>query len=386
MASKIRTARNNKKKKNTNAARNNGNAIAVRIPRQPRQRSSPLQLSPYASCVLSGTSHPGMNYGYPDGDVRASVTQEFRFNYTIRPQAGLISFLLAPSSNGTVNVLAGLITSRVYNYDISTPTGYVDNQFIEGKGQISEQFLQNFLTTLGGTPGSPPVGVPAFRPVACVADCRFTGSTMMNNGSVLITKVANSEVMTGNQVQIDAATDYPMGEVNFAYPGTSQLMPSSQVLAARESFTIRSVPVKPEYETTRASVTNALDEDNRYFSVFHNSANTRALAPSYHPACPWTLVRYSGLDDSASVTITVRYCCQFTIGPTDVRSAIARPSPSEDPSYVARIAAAVAAAPVAQRIAGAAMGMLGEAAKGVFNLAANAYLPGPVKMAIMNHH
>lgn len=377
----VRKSRSNiAKNKKTRGARPAARAAAV-VPRGPGFPA----LSPYAHCVLSGTAHQSSNYGYPDGDFRPSITRDFRFVYTIKPSAsGNVRFILAPSANGCINIVEGAAqNAKRYIRATASVVGFSQTGTIStGTGQLIEDMSQPILASTGVTP----MPVTDFRPIAVVADCVFTGSSMMNNGSVTITKMQNSEFSLGTET-VDAATDYAMDRVKFASVNFSTILPSTEIMPAKRSFTIRSVPVQPKYEPTQASVSLMLDGGGQtYFRAYTEEGGAFAqLTPSYHPACPWTMVGYAGLDPSASITVTVRYCQQVVIGADDAAAPLARPSPVEEPGYLARVAGFIASSPLTTAIGNGAQSLLIKAGGALARGAVNAVAPAFSRLALSSH-
>lgn len=318
---------------------------------RPRRAASDSHKSEYLHCISGPVNHPATNSGYPDGDAQPSVTLDYRRTYVIKPVSGTIRFAICPSAQGCFNLMAGKMTSGGIAADNTSVTGFINsaiaNTVTDAFGQVPETFLASPFSSVG----APFItnGTPAFRPLVCVADVQYTGSSMMDNGSVTVTKMRNTEAINGSAT-VDAATDYQVDLAAFTSIPASALLPSSQVRAAREGFSVRSIPVRPLYETTTESITNASYTDNRYFK-FRNALTTgNNLTPSYHPQCPWYVVSYEGLDDSASITVTYRYCIQYAVTGDNILGAIARPSPVESPGLLARAAAYVANLPVTARI------------------------------------
>lgn len=304
--------------------------------------------SSYFHCITGPTNMPNNNSGFPDGDVRPSVTLDFSRVYTFSPVGGEIIIYVCPSFTGLLNLGAGTVTATVVDQAPATGAGYALSTISASspayKGQLNETFFNGVLGTLP-IPNFTP-SYTDYRPLAAVLDFNYTGSSMMDNGSVLISKIPSLEVISGSLV-VDATSDYSVDRASFAQPNAAALFPSSKVGAARKGFTLRSVPVRPLYETTAASGDAGLSP----FAALSNDTSGTVLTPSYHPQAPWYVVKYSGLDASASITVNYRYCIQAIVASDSPFAPLAAPSPVEAPGMLAAAARHIIAMPVVTELA-----------------------------------
>lgn len=310
-------------------------------------------MDPYEHCVLAATHMAGGSNGYPDGDLTPSLTLDYKQVITLTPSAGVIDFLLAPSAQSCVNMITGTVTGTSqlgYNYDNANSMGFVSYTPASGTaGVVSLSTLANANVGLGATPLTDgPTSV--FRPIVLVADVAYTGSSMMDGGSVSIQRVPNSEQMVGSITLGTPA--FSADAAMFNYIGSNQYQPDSQSLMAKQSFSTRIVAHEPKYETVRTSVAanGSVPAANSRAYCYPTSAASTApgLAPSYHSSCEWTRITYSGLDASASITLTLRYCVQYGVNTNNAAySPLARPSPAARPGIVTRVTNFIRSQPVA---------------------------------------
>lgn len=309
--------------------------------------------SPYEHCVLSGTDIIGPSHGYPDGDMQPSVTLDYKAVYTFKPVGGVIDVVLAPSANSAVVLLTGTAAAATLETTPAPTHAFGFNTSTKNvtKGPIQLQTVASVVNGLGEQP--PNTVSDEFRPVVLVADFDYTGSSMMDNGSLTIQSIPNSEKLLGSQL-VTASTNYNADKVVFSNPElANSISPAALTQPARESFTTRIVANEPKYEVTRPSVlvkgnTPSTDGSAYAWQSSVSTVGTLYLAPSYHSSCEWTRVTYSGLDSSASITVTIRYCVQFSVNQSsDLYGPLAQPSPAAKPSIVTKVANFARIAPIA---------------------------------------
>ena len=341
--------------------------------------------SEYEHCVLSGTDINASGSGFPDGNPQPSVTLDYKQIVTLKPDvSGVIDFVFAPSATSCLNMIAGSTTGFVvdgYIPDAATSTGFTSvNRPADKPGVINIGTLVPpglFMTS------SAPIAATTseFRPVVMVADVEYTGSSMMDNGSVVVTNLPNSETVFSS-ISVPASTAYNADRVAFNSLNASQVGPKTQVLSAREGFTTRIVANEPKYETVRSSVMtydSNPSRDTRPMAYYTSGATgTQALAPSYHSSCEWIRVTYSGLDTSASITLTIRYCVQFAVNQsssatTAVLMPLSKPSPAAKPGIVTRVTNIIRSAPLATKKGFSFWELAKRAGKAILP----AILPGP---------
>lgn len=310
-------------------------------------------MDPYEHCVLAATHMTGGSQGFPDGDLTPSLTLDYKQVITFNPTAGVIDFLLAPSAQSCINLISGTtsgIAVTGYNFDDANSMAFVSYTPASGTpGVISMSTMASPLNGLGATPITDTAS-SVFRPIVLVADVAYTGSSMMDGGSVQIQRVPNSEQMVGS-MQI-GTPKFGADTAMFNMISSNNYQPDSQSLMAKQSFSTRIVAHEPKYEPVRTSAVYngaaAALNSRAYCYPTSASATAPGLAPSYHPSCEWTRVTYTGLDASASITVTLRYCVQFGINTNSSTYApLARPSPAARPGIVTRVTNFVRSQPVA---------------------------------------
>lgn len=310
-------------------------------------------MDPYEHCVLAATSMSGGGQGFPDGDLTPSVTMDFKQVITFAPVGGVIDFMLAPSANSAANLITGTtsgVSRTGYNFDNSAVAGFVSYTPAPSEpGVIAMPTPPTIFSGLGATPAMDAIS-SAFRPIVLVADVAYTGSTMLDNGAVSIQRIPNSEHITG-AMQIGTPV-FGADSALFGSVVNNYYQPDSQSLMAKQSFSTRIVAHEPKYETVRPSYVpngSTAATNSRPYCYPTNLASTNpGLAPSYHSSCEWTRVTYTGLDASASVTVTLRYCVQFGVNANSSTFApLARPSPAARPGIVTRVTNFVRSQPLA---------------------------------------
>lgn len=310
-------------------------------------------MDPYEHCVLAATSVSGGGQGFPDGDLTPSVTMDFKQVITLAPVGGAIDFLLAPSANSAINLITGTtsgVSRTGYNFDNVSVNGF--NSYTPAPGEPGVVVMPtppNILSGLGATPVLDQTS-STFRPIVLVADVAYTGSSMLDNGAVIIRRIPNSEQINGT-MQIGTPT-FGADSAVFGAMTASNYQPESQTLMAKQSFSTRIVAHEPKYETVRPSYVacgSTSATNSRAYCYPTSSASTvPGLAPSYHSSCEWTRVTYTGLDASASVTVTLRYCVQFGVNAySSTFAPLARPSPAAKPGIVTRVTNFVRSQPLA---------------------------------------
>ena len=323
--------------------------------RTPRtQRAHDMStMDPYEHCVLAATSLSGGGHGFPDGDLTPSITMDFKQVITFMPVSGVIDFMLAPSSNSAINLIAGTtsgVTKVGFNFDNANNAGFVSYTPAPGEpGAIIISTPATALSGMGATPNQD-TNSSVFRPIVLVADVAYTGSSMLDNGAVSIQRIPNSEQIAGT-MQIGTPV-FGADSAVFGSMAANNYQPDSQSLMAKQSFTTRIVAHEPRYETVRPSYTangsTGITNTRPYCYPTNSAVTIPGLAPSYHSSCEWTRVTYAGLDATASITVTLRYCVQFGVNASSSSFApLARPSPAARPGIVTRVTNFVRSQPLA---------------------------------------
>lgn len=345
-----------KNKKNGKPVRNMGLEPVAR-----RGRSA----ENYRHCVMGPVAMPSSNLGYPDGDNRPTVTMDYRRTYTMKPDSGSISFGIGTSYYGCFIKGTGVCTTNVP----------VPLSCMQSAGTLSPLVTSSTLGSggFGVVPIIPPQNdypFPAYRPLVAVAEVTFTGSTMANGGAVVIAKTSTANPLMG----IYGTGEVALYQANTVDPTMSG---TSVVGAARDSYVSRIVPADPEFiPAANAATSVSTTSSTLVTNALHPNSDTgRKLAshPCPQAGCVW--YEYSGLDSSASVTVSVRYCVQYAVDGNSAFVPMARPSPPppEAPGVLSRMFSAITNSPAALTFAANSLGHFVPQTKPLLAIAAHAY-------------
>lgn len=296
----------------------------------------------YVHCVTSGAAHISAGVGYPDGDNRPSVTLDCRASYTIRPSGGTVRFIILPTSTGAFSHIVGTFAASVPRIitgtNPSATTGWTSTSAVPQRGVIP---MMQLNSPTGGWGTSDELTYNSFRCVSLVADVIYSGSSMMDNGSVLVSRMPYTDFIKDSlphTYSSSATQTIPENSPSMPYSGS--LFTNTVIQPARKSFTATCIPAHSRYVPCQPAMT---DYDN-----FICTATNLSPAAGMYPAptvqdSNMIVVEYSGLDSTASITVTLRYCVQLAINTYSITSStplisLARPSPSVEPSYLARFA------------------------------------------------
>lgn len=320
----------------------------------------------------------GAGSGYPDADPRPSMTIDLRSTYTLSPTGGAINFVIAPTYNAALSLVAGTIAQTGYKVFTGTSSAASDGWASVTNVAATRGFIPMAshldVETLFGNDGNS-IYFSAFRPIAIAADVSYTGSTMMDNGSVIIQKQPVAETLTDTR-----SITYSTSSSQTVFENTSinvigsalTLMPNAVIQPARKNWSANIIPTQPEYLAIQPRVTDYTSN----FSAANTASTGVVPAPVVYPANAIS-VQYSGLDASASITVTVRYCVQLAVNPygATLYASAAKPSPSAEPGLLRRFAEWAGNQPVV-RSAGLALGNI------AYSYVARKAAP---MLALMNH-
>lgn len=296
---------------------------------------------------------------YPDGDPRPSVTFNMRATYVIKPNiSGTISMILGPYFYGCLTILAGDVTG---NY--AALTGPAPGT----AGTIPGWSLN--LSQTGGAVGQLPMAttgfaaipggrsnLTAFRPLVAVAEFSYTGTSYLDSGSVTVGTVNNVLYDRGSST-VDAPTDYNLHLYDCTAAGnvgSVSSMPSSRTFAARDNFVARVAPACPVYSSSEMILMR--DNDDQPLSLYRTPAASTTVGSTvgvpcspYSTCCPWKAITYNGLDQSASITVSVRYSVQCIVDDDSSFAPLAMPSkPALSAAVPVSIEKGVAAIPTVE--------------------------------------
>lgn len=365
-------ANSTKAQRRAQALANQRKKLANSIPRPVARVAKADPAEHYRHCVLGPVAMPATNLGYPDGDTRPSVTFDFRKVYVMKPNSGRISFGIATSAFGAFIKGEGALTtdSTVQAVELDATTG----GFVSGGNGTS--FTNSHrgvvpITSVSSTEGN----FGGYRPLVAVCEVHFTGSTMQNGGSVTICKA-----LTPNPLKGDTGTNTrrQLYEAEVVQPILSA---TSVTGPARHSYTSRIVPPHPDYVPISFSGVSAVAQSvNDYGNAVLSSNNTTNFKvcslPSPDASAIWYM--YEGLDTTASITVSLRYCVQYSVNVTSAGvylAPLARPSPPPPPSQsiLSKVFEKVSASPAALTFLANTVGYLAPQTRPILSIAAAAY-------------
>lgn len=304
-------------------------------------------MDPYMRCIAGPTTMVSTGLGFPDGDPRKSLVVDFKQTFTITPQSGSIRFALVSSPLGSFALNTGTVTSsfNVPQYAGTSNLTYawtaVNPSMPFSNSWLVIPFAENASYLIDGpTMGAYQIG--SYRGLMYTADTYFTGATMANGGTVKVSRfnVSSSKGVPSayNTVTTDNV-DYT--NLNAAL---SAATPGRYVGPAREGLNLRGVSPKPTYVDTFTTT--------RGFEICPYGLNSTGNYISDMVWCgldetvPVTVVEYTGLDTTASITIELRSCLELMPRPGSM-TAFAKSSPPADLSIWQKVANFARSIPVA---------------------------------------
>lgn len=315
-------------------------------------RASRSDTSDYAKLLLSPPSLVVPTPGYPDGDPRPQIAMSQRRVYTMKPDSGgNIEFLLAPFYGGCIVMLSGITSelfSSVNGFSPTANSGLTLSDTNDGYGQlpISGNALASSYQAYNET-------FVSYRPLVAAVDCHYTGTSFEDSGSVTVSSVSN-QLMPRGSIAITTPSGYTLDNYDGSSAGnvkSSSSMANSITLPARHPVRARVAPACPAYSST--TWINLQDVDQKPVGLFAPKAVTfpnGVPCSPYSICCPWKVIRYSGLANTASITVSVRYSAQYVVDDSSTYAAISAPSPAPAPatrSYIERLVAAIPTAEIA---------------------------------------
>lgn len=278
--------------------------------------------------------------------------------------------MLAPFFNGCIAMIDGIQTqmfSGIVGPNATNNSGWSYSNTTDGYGQlpISGNGLASSYTAFNET-------FVAFRPLVAAVDCFFTGTSYEDSGSVTVSTVSNQLMPRGSKT-IDALVDYTLDNFDgttAGNTGSASSMANAVTIPARQALRARVTPACPSYQTT--TWINLQDNDTKPLGLYAHTTSTfpdGIPASPYSTCCPWKVIAYSGLAQSASITVSVRYSCQYVVDDSSSFAPLAAPSAPPDTStrsFIERIAASIPTAEIADMavsgVIGAARNFLSRAA------------------------
>lgn len=282
---------------------------------------------PYMRCIAGPTSMASTGVGFPDGSTRQSVVVDFKQSYTITPVSGTIRFALTSGPLGCLalncgNIATGVICPR---YSTTTTLAYgwtAQNPATSGGDSwFVLPFRENASTTITG-PTLGPYAVGEYRGLVYTADAMFTGSDNLNGGVVRVARFNVSKNLgTGVQNTVPVRS-ISYTEMNDAFMDNSS---GRFTGAARDSINLRGINPRPEFVDVEDSA--VIGYEIVPFGLNSSNALTSTMLwCGIDTNVPVTIVEYSGLDATASITVEVRSCLEMTPAP-GAMSGFSKPSP-----------------------------------------------------------
>lgn len=335
---------------------------------KPRKLKSASRIShPYLACLAGGPSMSPMGVGFPDGNPNKSIVIDFKQVFTLTPTAGVIRYALVSSPYGCLAMQKGLI-SNPYNIPRYANTTSLSYTWAQASNLDVFNDTTHFIIPFQENASYPVDGeamgaysAGQYRGLVISAESCFTGSTMANGGVVTVYKT------TPNIVDLTATT---VNTVAVSYKDVTDINAGSIIGTisgrytgpARASLSIRSASAKPEYRNTWENTVSKEIVPYGYTSV--GGGTSLMLNPGFDNSVPITVVEYSGLDASASVTVEVRSCLEL-VPKVGNMAAFAKPSPPASLAVWERVANYVRSLPAATLLRTAAAGASGYASGGV---------------------
>jgi len=194
------------------------------------------------------------------------------------------------------------------------------------------------------TPGAVPFGpfsAVKYRTLSSVADIMFTGSTTANGGLGKCWKTFVSGVKANAQDVVNTVSCDQTLYSDVTTAGTIDT--STDAFPARETYSVRTISPRPEFQELPVQCTSTT-----FFPLAYNSSGNgtgHMPWPGLDESFGVTVVEYSGLDASASITVESRV--SFEIQPVSgAMSGLTQPSPPADLGLWARLTNLVQALPV----------------------------------------
>jgi hypothetical protein len=308
-----------------------------------------------------------MGVGFPDGNPNKSIVIDFKQVFTLTPTAGVIRYALVSSPYGCLAMQKGLI-SNPYNIPRYANTTSLSYTWAQASNLDVFNDTTHFIIPFQENASYPVDGeamgaysAGQYRGLVISAESCFTGSTMANGGVVTVYKT------TPNIVDLTATT---VNTVAVSYKDVTDINAGSIIGTisgrytgpARASLSIRSASAKPEYRNTWENTVSKEIVPYGYTSV--GGGTSLMLNPGFDNSVPITVVEYSGLDASASVTVEVRSCLEL-VPKVGNMAAFAKPSPPASLAVWERVANYVRSLPAATLLRTAAAGASGYASGGV---------------------
>ena len=281
-----------------------------------------------------------MAAGFPDGDPNPSITMDLKNVYVLKPHStGDLTFAIAPNHAGCFVLLDGVTSAAFTGFDawaIATNAGFNTTSYTSGTRLFGALCDSRLAPSWGAGWGSTAAqAYNSFRPIVAVADACFTGNSLADGGVCTVSSASFGFPKRGIytlQYDTSKSTDLPREDTTGADTITSVgRTVSSDTFPARRAYTTRVVSGSHEYVPIEPVVYQNNSTDQTKFGFAQRTTNFGPTpGPVYYPG-PMKVVSYSGLDATASITVTVRYCVQVTLPMNSSMAPFGAPSPPVNP-------------------------------------------------------
>lgn len=345
------------------------------LPNQPKRRKVPgpkrnrgnnkSVVHPLAHCVYGPVNQAGYSAGVPDGCPDPTVVLEHRQTVVLHPDAtGNIAFALCSSPTGAIGLGTGsaIVTVNALNRTTGTYTGNNTweikqtaaapadgvmnypiipfNENLYAKGTFVEDASRS-----GGT-----LRATEFRVITAQASVSYTGSAMQSSGTAVTSRmkqvVTNSNYYNSGLVQYvsDMAQHVPTSLTDIS------AMPGARAFSVREPVTMVNPPECFDWQPMRNAWTPAVLVDGvteKYSFTFCQLVNQTVgdqtgSTPTWGPSlgmghAPVSYYYASGLDSTATITITTRSCIEYKLAFDSVTARFAKMGPPPQPAALTNI-------------------------------------------------
>lgn len=286
-------------------------------PKTAIRRGDPV-FSRYLKCISTGM--PSQT-GVPDGNPNPSFVRNLRQVVTLKPDSsGNLSFYIVTNPLGTIHQIVG--APRQSDYWIPAPAEA--SGILAATGSI-EKFLTGPVLLNAGTTVADTNPVNRLRLVSAVHTISYTGPALYDSGTVTVDQRSLSR---GYESTIAVTGRSPRPVIARGAPNLTELTSTAMIGSTRKTFTCLHLPHDTEYTTPSISDA-ASDSVPGVPSNSTRGLNWSNLTDRYY------VVKYTGLDAVASITIDCRVCVQEELSSADNSMLpFAKPSENSRPGYL----------------------------------------------------
>lgn len=295
----------------------------------------------FKRCVAGSYLNSTSSIGLPDGDNQPSVTMDLRSIHTLKPLSnGSLKFAIFPSSRGALVMVEGSsatsLPEAILNLGAGLPSGITTYALPAGtpfQGLIPDSRMGGSFTTGWGSVAAPLF--TAFRSVVTVADINYTGTTLQDSGAVTIDTCPSTFVDNGTRPwTYDTTKSHGVRVLDSGTVSDILFRAGSSVnsvtMPARKAFTTRVLGSGNYHEFgPRIHDTDDVAVSSPFAYACAN-ATTQSLPGPVYEDTSFKCISYTGLDPDASITVSLRYCVQVSVGASSPMFTVAKASPPKD--------------------------------------------------------